>query len=242
MAQPDATSAAGSAHRALRPVSGGTRKEEVVEAIRRALLAGELAPGQRVKEVELAAVLNVSRPTLREALHALIHEGALVQEPYKGIRVAETSPEVLLDLADVRVSLEAMAALRLAEDPQGAGVAALRQALDDHEAAVRRADPVAADLTHLEFHRTLWLASGNAMLTKIWPLVAAQIRMAMTVDQLTRDDPQRDLELHRRLVEVIESGDATRVRAEVDLHIRSSAEELVHLMRAPQKSPQQPQS
>ncbi|MGW2328598.1 GntR family transcriptional regulator [Streptomyces sp. NPDC001700] len=245
MAQPDARPTASEAApeaaremRALRPVSGGTRREEVVEAIRRALLAGELVPGQRVKEVELAALLNVSRPTLREALHILIHEGAMVQEPYKGIRVAETSPAVLLDLADVRVSLETMAALRLAEDPGGEGVAALRRALDDHETAVRRADAVASDLTHLEFHRTLWLASGNAMLTKIWPLVGAQIRMAMTVDQLTRDDPQRDLELHRRMVEVIESGDTDRIRAEVDLHIRSSAEELVRIMR----DRQQPQT
>jgi DNA-binding GntR family transcriptional regulator len=217
--------------RALRPVHGGTRREEVAEAIRRGLLTGELTPGQRIKEVELAATLNVSRPTLREALHELIHEGALVQEPYKGIRVAQISPEVVLDLAEVRVSLETVAALRLADDPSGPGITALRQALEDHEVAVKQGDPLASDFTHLEFHRTLWLASGNAMLDKIWPLVGAQIRMAMTVDQVTRDDPQRDLELHERLVEVIESGDAKRIRAEVDLHIRCSAEELVRIMQ-----------
>lgn len=226
----DERSTARDGFQALRPVSGGTRRAEVAEAIRRGLLTGELTPGQRIKEVELAAALNVSRPTLREALHELVHEGTLVQEPYKGMRVAQTSPEVLLDLAEVRVSLETVAALRLAEDASGAGVAALRRALDDHESAVKSGDPVEADFTHLEFHRTLWLAAGNTMLDKIWPMVGAQIRMAMTVDQATRNDPQRDLELHERLVEVIESGDAERIRSEVDQHIRCSAEELIRMM------------
>lgn len=222
---------AGQRPRALRPISGGTRREEVAAAIRRGLLTGELTPGQRIKEVELAAALNVSRPTLREALHELVHEGALVQEPYKGIRVAQTSPQALMDLAEVRVSLETVAALRLAEAPSGPGVASLRRALEEHEIAIKNGDPVAADLTHLEFHRTLWLAAGNGMLDRIWPLVGAQIRMAMTVDQVTRDDPQRDLELHERLVEVIESGDADDIRTEVDTHIRCSAEELVRMMQ-----------
>jgi DNA-binding GntR family transcriptional regulator len=217
--------------RGLRPVSGGTRREEVAEAIRWALLSGELKPGQRLKEVELAAVLNVSRPTLREALHELIHEGALVQEPYKGIRVAQTSPEALLSLAEVRVSLESVAAVRLAQEPAKTGLAALRRALAVHAHAIEAGDVVASDMTHLEFHRTLWLNSGNEMLVRMWPQVGAQIRMAMTVDQATRDDPQRDLEMHERLVEVIESGDVERIRAEVDVHIRSSAEELVQMMR-----------
>lgn len=227
----DQRSSARNANRALRPVSGGTRRDEVAETIRRSMLTGELAPGQRIKEVELAAALNVSRPTLREALHELVHEGTLVQEPYKGIRVAQTSPEVILDLAEVRVSLETVAALRLAEDASGAGVATLRRALEDHESSVKSGDPVEADFTHLEFHRTLWLAAGNTMLDKIWPLVGAQIRMAMAVDQATRDDPQRDLELHERLVEVIESGEATRIRSEVDQHIRCSAQELIQMMQ-----------
>ncbi|GAB3300450.1 GntR family transcriptional regulator [Parasphingorhabdus pacifica] len=217
--------------RGLQPVSGGTRREEVAEAVRRALLSGELEPGQRLKEVELAAVLNVSRPTLREALHELIHEGALVQEPYKGIRVAQTSPEALLSLAEVRVSLESVAAIRLAEEPAKIGLAALRDAQAAHERAIEAGDVVASDMTHLEFHRTLWMHSGNEMLVRIWPLVAAQIRMAMTVDQATRNDPQRDLEMHERLVQAIESGEIERVRAEVEFHIRSSAEELVDLMR-----------
>ena len=216
--------------RVLQPISNGTRRDEVAEAIRQALLTGELQPGQRIKEIELATTLGVSRPTLREAILILIHEGTLIQEPYKGIKVAEVSVGSLLDLAEVRVSLETTAALRLADDPSRTGLGALRIALTEHQAAIERGDSRACDRTHLEFHRTLWLAAENEMLTKMWPLVAAQIRMAMTVDQAARYDPDRDLDMHVRLVDVIETGDADAIRAEIQHHIRSSAEEVAALM------------
>ncbi|MGP4030074.1 GntR family transcriptional regulator [Actinomadura sp. 3N407] len=215
---------------ALTPVNNATRREVVVDAIRRALLSGELAPGQRVKEAPLAAALGVSRPTIREAIHQLIHEGSLVQEPYKGIRVAKPSPEDLLDVADVRVSLETLAALQLAKHRDGKGMAALRQALQAHLDAIDADDLVKIDITHLEFHRTLWEGAENQMLTRIWPLVESQIRMAMSLDQATRADIARDAELHVRLVEVIASGEEERIVTEVREHIARSAEEVVKLI------------
>src|SRR5919107_4740114 len=95
-------------------LSGGavvtsTRREEVSARIRRALLTGELRPGQRIKEVRLAEALGVSRPTLRESLQQLIHEGALIQVPYKGIHVAQPTLEELRDVSEVRMPLETMA-------------------------------------------------------------------------------------------------------------------------------------
>lgn len=215
---------------ALAPVTSATRRDVVVDAIRRALLSGELAPGQRVKEAPLADALGVSRPTIREAIHQLIHEGSLVQEPYKGIRVADPSPQDLLDVAAVRTSLETLAALHLAEHPDGEGMRRLRHALQVHLDALDAGDVVKADLTHLELHRALWEGAENQMLTRIWPLVESQIRMAMTFDQATRADPARDAELHTRLVDVIASGDEAQIVTEVREHIARSAGEVVKLI------------
>ena len=216
---------------ALTPVNSATRREAVIEAIRRALLSGELVPGQRVKEAPLAEALGVSRPTVREAIYQLVHEGSLVQVPYKGITVAQPSPQDLLDVAEVRVSLETLAALHLAKHPNGSGMARLRRALQDHLDAIDSGDVVASDLTHLELHRTLWEGSENQMLMRIWPLVESQIRMAMSLDQATRHDPARDAELHRRLVRVIENGDEQKIVEEVRRHIAGSADEVVKLMQ-----------
>ena len=215
---------------ALAPVSNVTRREVVVDAIRRALLSGELVPGQRVKEAPLAELLGVSRPTVREAIYQLVHEGSLVQTPYKGITVAQPSPQDLLDVAEVRASLETLAALRLGQDPDGEGMAKLRQALKTHLDAIEAGDLVRVDLTHLDLHRTLWEGSENQMLMRIWPLVESQIRMAMSLDQATRSDLARDAELHIRLVDVIAGGDKAAITAEVREHIANSADEVVKLI------------
>jgi DNA-binding GntR family transcriptional regulator len=221
---------------ALAPVSSTTRREVVLDALRRALLTGELVPGQRIKEAPLAEALGVSRPTVREAIYQLVHEGSLVQEPYKGISVAQPSPQDLLDVAQVRVSLETLAALHVAKHPKGKGMARLKAALDVHLDAIDAGDPVASDLTHLELHRTLWEASENQMLMRIWPLVESQIRTAMSLDQATRDDPARDAELHKRLVAVIERGNEEEIVAEVRDHIARSADEVVKLMERGQSA------
>jgi DNA-binding GntR family transcriptional regulator len=216
---------------ALAPVTNSTRREGVIDAIRRALLSGELVPGERVKEAPLAETLGVSRPTVREAIYQLVHEGSLVQVPYKGIRVAQPSPQDLLDVAEVRVSLETLAALHLGKDPEGEGMQRLREALDTHLEAIEAGDVVRVDLTHLELHRTLWEGSENHMLMRIWPLVESQIRMAMSLDQATRHDLARDAELHIRLVEVIAAGDPDAIAQEVREHIGRSADEVVKLMQ-----------
>jgi DNA-binding GntR family transcriptional regulator len=213
-------------------LSGGavvttTRREEVSSRIRRALLTGELRPGQRVKEVRLAESLGVSRPTLRESLQQLIHEGALVQVPYKGIHVAQPTAAELRDVSEVRMPLETMAALRLARDANGPAMDGVREALRVHLAAIESGDDLQAHVTHIGLHQAIWELADSPTLRKIWPLVGSQVQTALTLDQAVRHDPERDAVLHRRLVHVIEEGDEATIVAEVEEHIRNSLDEVL---------------
>lgn len=201
-----------------------------MDAIRRALLTGELAPGQRVKEAPMAAMLGVSRPTVREAIYQLVHEGFFVQEPYKGIRVAHPTGADLLDVAEVRVSLETLAAQRLAASTDSGAMDRVRAALQRHLDAIAAGDVVGIDQTHLELHRTIWKSAGNQMLIRVWPLIESQIRVAISLDQATRHDFARDAALHVRLVEAIESRDPAAIAAEVRIHIAGSADETAKLL------------
>lgn len=214
----------------LSPVQSTTRRNETTELLRRAFLRGDLVPGQRLKEVELCAALNVTRPTLRDAMGKLIHEGILVQVPYKGVSVAEFSPEEILDVAETRFALESQAAIRIAKQDHGHGLAALRQALQEHIAALDTGDEVEADLAHLEFHRVMYEASDSPLLARIWPLIAARIQMAIMTDYAARHDPSRDKELHSRLVEVIENGNEAAIVDEIRRHVIESAEEVVFVI------------
>jgi DNA-binding GntR family transcriptional regulator len=208
-------------------VVSSTRREEVTTRIRRALLTGELRPGQRIKEVHLAEALGVSRPTLRESLQQLVHEGALVQVPYKGIRVAQPTADELRDVAEVRMPLETMAALRLSRNPHGSAMDGVREALAVHLAAIESGDDLQAHVTHIGLHKAIWDRADSPTLRKIWPLVGSQIHIALTVDQAVRHDPERDATLHRRLVGVIEAGDESVIAAEVEEHIRRSVDEVL---------------
>lgn len=212
--------------------TGTTRRDAAVASIRRALLSGELAPGQRVTEATLTAMLGISRPTVREAMNQLISDGSLVQEPYKGVRVAQPSAKDLLDVAEVRVSLETLAALRVAREPGGAAMTAMREALRRHLNALGGDDPLSVSRTHLDLHRTLWAASGNLTLARIWPLLESQILTALTADQATRQAPARDAELHQRLIDVIAAGEESAIAAEICEHIGRSADEVVELIAA----------
>ena len=86
-----------------------TKKEVVVEIIREAILSGELEPGDRLLQLELAERYNVSPTPVREALQQLEAEGVLIRSPHKGVRVADVKLEDTREIYLIRSALEAQA-------------------------------------------------------------------------------------------------------------------------------------
>jgi DNA-binding GntR family transcriptional regulator len=212
-------------------VSSLTRRDAVLSELRTAILDGRIAPGDRLKEVQLAKELGVSRPTLREAIYQLIHEGLLVQEDYKGVTVAGIDETTISDIAVVRVALETIAATAIATDASGHAREALQQAWLDYDEAARSGDPVRENEAHLALHSTIWMASGNTMLHRIWPIVSAPINLALSTDLATRHDTDRNRRMHRELVDAIMHNRQREIDAAIREHIKTSASELVDLLR-----------
>src|SRR4051794_25213651 len=107
--------------------------DALVRALRRRIVDGELATGERLVERELTERYGVARHTLRAALRSLAGEGLVELEPHRGARVAALTPEGLLELFELRAALELEAAHLMLErhggrvpDPVRAAVAALR--------------------------------------------------------------------------------------------------------------------
>jgi DNA-binding GntR family transcriptional regulator len=223
--------------RNLSPVASVTRRDAVLSELRNAILTGRLAPGERIKEVQMSKELGVSRPTLREAIYQLIHEGLLVQEVYKGITVAEIDSATITDVAVVRAALESIAAKAIASDKHGTAREALRQAWVAYDEAADSGDPVRENEAHRALHRTIWMESGNTMLQRIWPIVEASINLALSTDVAARDDVQRSRRLHRELVEAIFENRQRRISAAVREHIEMSATELLELLREREELP-----
>lgn len=141
------------------------------DEVRRAILAGELPPGDVFSQVQLAARLGVSRTPLREALRRLEHEGLVVAEHNRRVRVA---PLLLDDFEQVyatRIALEPLAVQlavpRLGDDD----LAGLATAHADLHAAGEHGDPAAADEAHRRFHRGLYAGAGARLeqhLSGLW--------------------------------------------------------------------------
>ena len=205
------------------------QREAVVTAIRRAVVLGELKPGDKLREVKLAATLGVSRPTLREALNVLVQEGLLVQEPYRGFGVTALDADSIRDIARTRVPLDLIAVTAILDDPGGRRLQLVREAWERYAAVGPDADPLARHEAHVALHRGLWEASENSMLVRLWPVTEALTTIALASDQATRDDSRRAHEVHRDLVDVILGRDRARIEHELTRHTLDSAEELVAL-------------
>ena len=215
----------------LSPVTSVIRRDAVLSQLRNAILTNRLKPGERIREVQLARDLGVSRPTLREAIYQLIHEGLLVQEPHKGVTVAEIDAATITDIAVVRAALETIAAKAIATDKDDAAREKLRQVWITYDEAAASGDTVRENEAHMELHRTVWLASHNSMLERIWPIVSASVNLALSTDIAARQDTERNRGMHRELVEAILHNRQRRIVSAVREHIQISADELLGLLR-----------
>ena len=218
----------------LSPVTSVIRRDAVLSQLRNAILTNRLKPGERIREVQLAKDLGVSRPTLREAIYQLIHEGLLVQEPHKGVTVAEIDAATITDIAVVRAALETIAAKAIATDKDDAAREKLRQIWITCDEAAASGDTVRENEAHMELHRTVWMASHNSMLERIWPIVSASVNLALSTDIAARQDTERNRGMHRELVEAILHNRQRRIVSAVREHIQISADELLGLLRETQ--------
>jgi DNA-binding GntR family transcriptional regulator len=107
-------------------------REQVIEALRRAILDFQLKPGQRLVERELIEQLGVSRTTIREALRELTSEGLVTVVPQKGAMVTAPSLDDAIDLYEVRAALESLVVRRFVERATDEEIASLSATVDDY--------------------------------------------------------------------------------------------------------------
>ena len=205
--------------RRLPRVDVRTRRIEVADALRRAILAGALPPGTRLGEVRVAAELGVSRPTVREATRQLVDEGFLIEEPYKGVHVARVANEALLDISAVRVVLETLAGQRIAERLNSELDTHLGEALEQLDRALKTKDAALAHEAHLRFHGSLFELSGIEMLRPIWLVISNHTALAMSVAEGPRPDYAWMRASHHHLVDVLRARDPKAIAAAVSAHI-----------------------
>jgi DNA-binding GntR family transcriptional regulator len=199
----------------------------VYERLRGAILDGTLSPGQIISENQLASEFGGSRTPVREALHRLEVE-MLVERVGRTVRVRATSPEEILDIYEVRITLEGAAARGAALRATELDRARLRAA----SASVRAAgdDPRERAAANRVFHETLWQASHSPTLVDLLGRLNVHLIRYPTT---TLEDDERwrtVLVEHDAMVEAIENHDAARARSLAESHMTGAREVRLKMM------------
>ena len=137
------------------------------ENLRRSILEGKLKSGQRLMEVQLAEQLGVSRTPVREAIRKLELEGLVVMLPRKGAYVANISVKDLMDVLEIRASLEGLGASLAAERRTEEDIKNLEEIEEEFEQAVITQDIDMLLKKDIEFHECIFKAANNKKLEKM---------------------------------------------------------------------------
>ena len=165
---------------APRTVQRHSVRGQILDALRAALVGGELAPGEVYSAPALGTRFGVSATPVREAMQQLAVEGAVEVVPNRGFRVSTRGPRELAELAEVRALIEVPVMLRLARTVPAAGWCTLRPLADATVAAAAVGDRAAYAESDRAFHRAVLALSGNQQLVSVaddlhrrsqWPLV-----------------------------------------------------------------------
>ncbi|MCH0565993.1 MULTISPECIES: GntR family transcriptional regulator [unclassified Streptomyces] len=198
---------------------------QILDALRTALVAGELRPGEVYSAPALGERFGVSATPVREAMQQLALEGAVEVVPNRGFRVVERDARELAELAEVRALIEVPVMLRLARTVPVERWADLRPLA---EATVRAASSgcrAAYAESDRAFHRALLALAGNEQLVRIaddlhrraqWPLVGGPVRNGRAA--LLADAAE-----HTALLDALTAGDLDVVRVLVGEHFAGVA-------------------
>ncbi|MEV6737810.1 GntR family transcriptional regulator [Streptomyces sp. NPDC051104] len=152
------------------PRLGGKKsnyRERVADALRAALIAGELRPGEVYSAPTLAARFGVSATPVREAMLDLVKEGLVDTVPNKGFRVTEVSEKQLDEYTHIRSLIEIPTTVALARTADRVSLEALRPAAREIVTAAAAGDLIAYVEADTRFHLGLLALAGNAHLVEV---------------------------------------------------------------------------
>jgi DNA-binding GntR family transcriptional regulator len=216
------TLSGGSETVSLGRITQRTTPGSVAHVLRNAILEGRLKPGSQLRETHLAADLGVSRAPLREALGLLAEEGLVEKIPYRGAFVAEVSSESIAEIASLRKRLEPYAIELALPRLKGSTRIKVNRALEDMALGADSNDPAATIYAHMAFHRAFYELSGHRLLLDLWRSWEAQLQLFFSADHQLFADLHDMVVDHRRLLEIIETGDMEAITEEIGRHVHGS--------------------
>jgi DNA-binding GntR family transcriptional regulator len=191
---------------------------QAADLLRRQIVRGELAAGERLIETALADRHGLSRGTIRAALRRLVEEGLVCHVPYTGYQVIDFSEHDLWELYTLRGALERLGSRLAASRIDAAGIRELRAAFDALCEAARSQDHDRADQLDRSLHVLIIRLSGHERLLQHYLRVANQFRVYIALSN-RQVNARQICDSHRELVDSICAGEAERAERLAEANI-----------------------
>ncbi|TVT53533.1 GntR family transcriptional regulator [Amycolatopsis rhizosphaerae] len=212
----------------LQPAQRRGLGDEAADRIREEIFAGRFPPGGALREVELAASLEVSRGSVRDGLAILEREGLVQSVWHKGTRVIELTESDIREVYAVRAALDRLAATTAARHAAPEHLAELDRLV--RAMAAGREGPAHGLLAlDIEFHERIYQAAGNRRLLEAWHAVRSQVYLFQSHRIRLRDEEYRDrlAEEHGELAALIRERDTARLAETAEEHVHSARRALL---------------
>lgn len=206
-------------------------RDVVFNTLREAILKGELKPGERLMELQLASKLGVSRTPIREAIRMLEQEGLAVTIPRKGAEVAKMTEKDMEDVLQVREALDELAAAIACEEITKEELEELKHTMHEFEEYTKTGDVKRIAEADVRFHDIIYQATDNPKLVSMLSNLREQMyRYRLEYIKDEKNYPTLIKE-HSEIVEGLSNKDKARVTAAMHMHVVNQANAVKEIIR-----------
>lgn len=198
-------------------------RDIVFNTLREAILKGELQPGERLMELQLASKLGVSRTPIREAIRMLEQEGLAVTIPRKGAEVASMTLKDMEDVLEVRDALDELAAKVACKRIDKDQLARLKAARDEFIESTQSGDVKKIAEADVKFHDVIYEATNNTKLINLLNNLREQIYRYRVEYLKNAENYPVLIKEHNAILDALEAGDTNKVTKAMHVHVSNQA-------------------
>lgn len=210
-------------------------RDVVFNTLREAILRGDLVPGERLMELQLAAKLGVSRTPIREAIRMLEQEGLAITIPRKGAIVAGMTEKDMQDVLEIREALEELSVQVACDKITEEEIAELQKNMKNFEHSLKSGDLKKMAQADVEFHDVIYRATDNPKLISMLNNLREQMYRYRVEYLKNPQNHEQLLKEHEAIYKGIVEKDKDAVTEMIRKHISNQVAVVKHMIREQEK-------
>lgn len=209
-------------------------REVIFNTLREAIIVGEMKPGERLMEVQLADKMGVSRTPVREAIRKLELEGLVEMLPRKGAHVADLSVKDIMDVLEVRATLDGLASALSASRITDEEIKELRHHLSQFINYAEKDNLQGSIKKDMEFHEIIYCSSRNDKLLQISNNLREQVQRFRVIYIKDYGNSRELIKEHMEICDAIARRDPAAAMESAQRHIKNQEETIIRSIKKSQ--------